>query len=143
MRKIKYLLLVMLMAFPFVLCQAQAKKTISKSTNHVVEVLYFHGPQRCKTCVALEKATKEVLNSKFASQMKTGKVKYREIDLSIKDGEKLGDKYEVAWSSLIIVCKQGKKEKVADLTDDGFKYAVKNKAKIQSIIQNKINEFLK
>ncbi len=143
MRKIKYLLLVMLMAFPFVLCQAQAKKTISKSTNHVVEVLYFHGPQRCKTCVALEKATKEVLNSKFASQMKTGKVKYREIDLSTKDGEKLGDKYEVAWSSLIIVCKQGKKEKVADLTDDGFKYAVKNKAKIQSIIQNKINEFLK
>ncbi len=143
MRKIKYLLLVMLMAFPFVLCQAQAKKTISKSTNHVVEVLYFHGPQRCKTCVALEKATKEVLNSKFASQMKTGKVKYREIDLSTKDGEKLGDKYEVAWSSLIIVCKQGKKEKVADLTDDGFKYAVNNKAKIQSIIQNKINEFLK
>ena len=143
MRKIKYLILVMLMAFPFVLCQAQAKKTVSKSTNHVVEVLYFHGPQRCKTCVALEKATKEVLNSKFASQMKTGKVKYREIDLSTKDGEKLGDKYEVAWSSLIIVCKQGKKEKVADLTDDGFKYAVKNKAKIQSIIQNKINEFLK
>lgn len=143
MRHFKYLLLVMLMSFPFVMCQAQAKKSTSTSSNPVVEVLYFHGPQRCKTCVALEKATKELLDSKFASQLKAGKVKFREIDLSTKDGEKLGDKYEIAWSSLIIVRKQGKKEKVADMTDDGFRYAVNDKAKIQSLIQQKINEFLK
>lgn len=143
MRHLKYFLLVMLMSFPFVMCQSQAKKSASKPSNHVVEVLYFHGRQRCKTCVALEKATKELLNSKFASQMKAGKVKFRDIDLSTKEGEKLGDKYEIAWSSLIIVRKNGKKEKVADLTDDGFRYAVNDKAKIQTLIQRKINEFLK
>lgn len=143
MKHLKYFFLVMLIAFPFVLCQAQAKKTVSTTPKPVVEVLYFHGPQRCRTCVALEKATMEVLESQFANQVKSGSVKFREIDLSTKEGEKLGDKYEIAWSSLVIVRKQGKKEKVADLTDDGFRYAVKDKAKIQSLLENKINEFLK
>ena len=108
-----------------------------------MEVLYFHGPQRCKTCVALQKAAKELVDAKFAKELKSGRVKFREIDLSTKEGEKLGDKYEIAWSSLVVVRKQGKKEKVADLTDDGFRYAVNNKAKIQSILQQKIAEFLK
>lgn len=130
------------MAFPFVMSHAQTKKATS-ATKPVVEVLYFHGPQRCRTCVALEKATKELINSQFANQVKSGSVKFREIDLSTKEGEKLGDKYEIAWSSLIIVRKQGGKEKVTDMTDDGFRYAVKDKAKIQTLIKNKINEYLK
>lgn len=143
MKRLRYLFMVMLMAFPFVLCQAQTKKATDSKANPVVEVMYFHGSQRCKSCVALEKAAKEVINSKFAAQVKAGKVKFRDIDLSTKEGEKIGDKYEIAWSSLIIVRKQGKKEKVADLTDEGFRYAVNDKAKIQTLIQKKVNEFLK
>lgn len=93
--------------------------------------------------MALQKAAKELVNAEFAKELKSGRVKFREIYLSSKEGEKLGDKYEIAWSSLVVVRKQGKKEKSADLTDDGFRYAVKNKAKIQSILQRKINEYLK
>lgn len=115
----------------------------SEPADGVVEVLYLHGPQRCRTCVALEKATKEVLETKFTQQIKNGKVIFRDIDLSTKEGEKIGDKYEVAWSSLIIVRKDGKKEKVTDMTDDGFRYAINNKAKIQALIQQKINDYLK
>lgn len=143
MKNFKLILLVTLLALPFMVCQAQTKKKATPAVAPVVEVLYFHGPQRCRTCVALEKATKEVLDAKFASQMKAGKVKFREINLSSKEGEKLGDKYEIAWSSLVIVQKRGKKEKFTDMTDDGFRYAVNDKAKIQSLIQQKINEYLK
>lgn len=143
MKHLKYVLMVVLMVLPFAFGHAQTKKTVTKSSTSVVEVLYFHGPQRCKTCVALQKAAKELVDAKFAKELKSGRVKFREIDLSTKEGEKLGDKYEIAWSSLVVVRKQGKKEKVADLTDDGFRYAVNNKAKIQSILQQKITEFLK
>lgn len=132
-----------LMLLPLAFCNAQTKKSTAKVAAPVVEVLYFHGPQRCKTCVALQKASKELVDAKFAREMKSGRVKFREIDLSTKEGEKLGDKYEIAWSSLVVVRKQGKKEKFVDLTDDGFRYAVNNKAKIQSILQQKITEFLK
>ncbi len=147
MKKLKFILLVMLLAFPFVMCQSktETKETVAATTpsSPVVEVLYLHGPQRCRTCVALEKATKEVLETKFTQQIKNGKVIFRDIDLSTKEGEKIGDKYEVAWSSLIIVRKDGKKEKVTDMTDDGFRYAINNKAKIQALIQQKINDYLK
>lgn len=143
MKFFKYFLLVMLVAFPFVLCQAQTKKAVANLSKPVVEVLYFHGSQRCKTCVALEKATKELIATQFADKVKSGSVKFREVNLSTKEGEKLGDKYEIAWSSLIIVRKQGKKEKYVDLTNAGFRYAVNDKAKIQTLIKNQINEFLK
>ena len=143
MKHLKYVLMEVLRVLPFVFGHAQTNKTVTKSATPVVEVLYFHGPQRCKTCVALQKAAKELVDTKFAKELKSGRVKFREIDLSSKEGEKLGDKYEIAWSSLVVVRKQGKKEKFADLTDDGFRYAVNNKAKIQSILQQKITEFLK
>lgn len=143
MRNFKYVLMAVLLVLPYTFGHAQTKKVGKKSVTPVVEVLYFHGPQRCKTCVALQKAAKELVEAKFAKELKSGRVKFREIDLSSKEGEKLGDKYEIAWSSLVVVRKQGKKEKVADLTDDGFRYAVNNKAKIQSILQRKITEFLK
>lgn len=132
-----------LMVLPFAFGHALTKKAAAKSEAPVVEVLYFHGPQRCKTCVALQKAAKELVDTKFAKELKSGRVIFREIDLTTKEGETLGDRYEVAWSSLVVVRKQGKKEKSEDLTEDGFRYAVNNKAKIQSILQNKITEYLK
>lgn len=143
MKHLKYVLMALLVVLSFVTGHTQTRKAANKSTMPVVEVLYFHGPQRCKTCVALQKASKELVDEKFAKELKSGRVKFREIDLSTKEGERLGDKYEIAWSSLVVVRKQGKREKVADLTDDGFRYAINNKAKIKSILQRKINEFLK
>ena len=39
--------------------------------------------------------------------------------------------------------KEGNKEKIEDLTDKGFRYAVKEKDKIQSLISETILKFLK
>lgn len=36
-----------------------------------VEVIYFHGKQRCATCMAIEKNAKEVVNTLFANELKT------------------------------------------------------------------------
>lgn len=36
-----------------------------------VEVLYFHGKQRCATCMAIEKNAKEVVEVQFANELKT------------------------------------------------------------------------
>ena len=35
-----------------------------------VEVLYFHGKQRCITCAAIEKNTKETMETLFADELK-------------------------------------------------------------------------
>ena len=136
MKNLKMLLMAILLLIPIgVVAQ--------NNSNPVVEVIYFHGPQRCKSCVELEKVAKETINDNFNSQVKNGKVSFKTVDVDTSAGEKIADKYEVAWSALIIVRKDGKKEKYVDLTKDGFKYALKDPDKLKSIIANQINAYLK
>ena len=47
-------------------------KEQSGKVKDFVEVLYFHGKQRCVTCRSIEQNTKELMESKFQRQMKEG-----------------------------------------------------------------------
>ena len=69
-------------------------KEQSGQVKDFVEVLYFHGKQRCVTCRSIEQNTKELLESKFQRQMKVGKVVYRVIDISKKENARIAEKYE-------------------------------------------------
>ena len=84
-----------------------------------MQVLYFHGSQRCATCRALEANTIELLETEYAQAQKNGKIVFKAIDFSEPEGEAVADHYEVAWSSLIL----DKDGTTVDLTDMGFRYA--------------------
>ena len=43
------------------------KATEEQSQKDRVEVLYFHGKQRCATCMAIEKNAKEAVEAQFAN----------------------------------------------------------------------------
>lgn len=103
--------------------QTQVKAEIQEDG---IEVLYFHGKQRCKSCVSIELRTKEMLDTYFAQEMKEGKIVFREIDFSLTENEPIADKYEIAFSSLLLIKHQNGKETVKNLTDFGFSYAYKN-----------------
>lgn len=83
-----------------------------KIDSDCVQVLYFHGKQRCKTCNAIERLTKEVVDS-----IRSDKVVMRVIDIT--ENEALADKYEVTWSSLVL----DRGGRVENLTKTGFSYA--------------------
>lgn len=91
-----------------------------------VEVIYFHGKQRCATCMAIEKNAKEVVNTLFADELKNGTVVFKTVDISTPEGEKIADKYEVAWSSLFVNKWKGDKESRKNLTEFGFGNARNN-----------------
>ena len=82
---------------------AVTAKEQSRQVKDFVEVLYFHGKQRCVTCRSIEQNTKELLEAKFTQQMKAGKVVFRMIDISKKENARIAEKYEVTWSSLFLV----------------------------------------
>ncbi|NLE04942.1 MAG: thioredoxin, partial [Crenarchaeota archaeon] len=103
--------------------QTQVKEEIQQDG---IEVLYFHGKQRCKSCVSIELRTKEMLNTYFSQEMKKGKIIFKTIDFSLKENEPIADKYEIAWSSLLLIKHQNGDETVKNLTDFGFSYAYKN-----------------
>jgi hypothetical protein len=123
---------------------AQQKKVVrKKAAKTIVEVLYFHSKQRCPTCIAIGDNSKDVVNKDFAKQVKAGQVKFKEIDISTPEGEKIGDKYHVTWSSLFVNQWKNGKEKRNDMTEFGFGNARSNTPAFRAGLKNKINQLLK
>ena len=59
----------------------------------VVEVLYFHGKQRCATCVAIENETKALMSGELASLVEEGRVVMKVIDITTDEGKAIANKY--------------------------------------------------
>lgn len=108
-----------------------------------VEVIYFHGKQRCLTCKAIEKYTAEVIDNTFADEVSKGKVVFKMVDISTPEGEALADKYEVSWSSLFVNTWKGGEETRDNLTEFGFGNARKNPDKFRQGLIEKIRQSLK
>ena len=140
----KFKLCIFLTLFLSIISCAKEKGADETSAPEgVVEVLYFHGDMRCRNCVAMERAAKELLEEQYKEKTDNGKIVFKEIDITTPEGEKIGDKYQVSWSSLIIATNDGKAEKHLDLTKEGFKYAVKEKQKFKDILSENIDSYLK
>lgn len=108
-----------------------------------VEVIYFHGKQRCATCMAIEQNSKEVVNTLFANELKNGTVVFKTVDISTPDGEKIADKYEVTWSSLFVNKWKDGKESRNNLTEFGFGNVRKNPDDFKKDFADKIRQALK
>jgi len=105
----------------------------------VVDLKYFHGKQRCATCIAIEKCTQELLDDLYQKEVKEGKVKMLVIDISSDEGKAVAKDYKVTWSSLYIV--KGKERK--DLTRMAFQYARKEPETFKKKLREEIDALLK
>lgn len=132
MRKILFILLALI---------ATAALSQGKVKDHV-EVVYFHGKQRCLTCMAIEKYAREVVDTDFAREKQSGKVLFRTVDITTPEGAKLAKKYRVSWSSLYINGWKGGKEKRNDLTAFAFKHARKHTAEFKKEVKKTIQKNL-
>ena len=86
---------------------------LQAQTDSYVEVLYFHGKQRCITCKS-----------------------------STPEGEELANAYQVSWSSLYINQWKDGKEQRNDMTRLGFQYAKNKTDHFKQEIRKKINQLL-
>lgn len=120
MKKLLSILTISLLAFS---CGRGPSNTAQAEEQHQkdrLEILYFHGKQRCATCMAIEKNTKEAVESQFAEEIRNGSVVLRIIDLSEPENEAVAEKYGVTWSSLFISRWKAGKETYEDLTKYAF-----------------------
>jgi disulfide oxidoreductase YuzD len=105
-----------------------------------LNVYYFHGKNRCPTCLAIEKETKDLLNTAYKANLANSSVKFLIIDIEDSKNEELVKKYDVWGSSLILVNDKGKK---TDLTEDAFSYARNESPKFRKILTETIDKQLK
>lgn len=114
----KHIVLLFILAFTLFSCKDDTSKktqtTVETKQTDCVEILYFHGKKRCVSCNAIERLTKELVDS-----LNNDKILMKVIDISQKENEIIADKYEITWSSLVL----DRNGKVENLTDMGFNYA--------------------
>lgn len=103
-----------------------------------VEVIYFHGKQRCATCVAIENETKALMEEDLAAQVAANNVKMSVVDISTDEGKEIAKKYKVTFSSLILVANPGKNETVENLTNFAFANARSNATEFKKVVRDKV-----
>ena len=88
----------------------------SMSNAEQVEIIYFHGKQRCPTCLAIESETKALMEEDLAKQVEANIVKMSVVDFSTEEGKEIAKKYKVAFSknisSVLSAIKSGLASKV-------------------------------
>lgn len=141
MRKV---LVILSLCVGMVACSDGKTKSVAENQQtkkDIVEVLYFHRTQRCATCTAIEKNTKELVESVYAEPLKNGKLVFSSVDITKE--EALAERYEVSWSSLILVDydKSGK-ESATNLTEFAFSNARTASDKFKEGLSERITEML-
>ena len=83
--------------FTFSACrgEAQVAKNVGISSGTSLEVIDFHTTHRCKTCLAIEKAAKEVLDANFGAAMQSGKITFRTVNVDEAVNAKIAEQFEV------------------------------------------------
>ena len=118
------------------------KQAAPSTRENGVEVLYFHGQQRCVTCMAIERETKAVVDELFADAVAEGTLEMRIIDISQAENEALADKYEITWSSLVVVKYTDGEEEAENLTNFAFANARSNPEVFRAELSEKLKKLL-
>jgi len=128
--------------FAMLLCiigLANASSCFAQSESNVLEFKYFHGKQRCVTCRNIEQYTLELLNTDYSKQMKSGAIKFTDVDISTDEGSKVATDYRAMGSSLFLV----KGEERNNLTEMAFRYAKSNPDEFKRLLKIEIDKILK
>ena len=99
---------------------ATAQTTPSVAANDKLEVIYFHSEHRCKTCIQIEKLTKQTLETAFAKEIKNGSVYFTMYNADDPKNAKIAEKYAAYGSALFLTRHQNGKDIKTDLTDFAF-----------------------
>ena len=108
---------------------------VSPTDATVVNVFYFHGKQRCTTCIAVGNVAKATVGKAFADN---SKVVFTEVNTSEAAAKALVEKYGVTWNALIIA----KGDDAVDITQQAFATAIANPQSLEQLIKAEVNKRL-
>jgi len=81
-----------------------------------IEVLNFHRTQRCWSCLTLGKLSEKTVSEKFASEVASGKVIFKAVNIELPENKEIVNLYQVSGSSLYInAIKSGKNNIVQNM----------------------------
>lgn len=106
-----------------------------------VLVYLFHGNYRCPTCLNIEASTKEVLETKFADALRSGKVVVKELNYEQPENKDYIQKYQLIAPTVVMVrVENGKETRFENLMD--VWQLVGEKEKFHEFIESNLQKFL-
>ena len=125
------------------LCLTALPALAQTAASDRVEVVYFHGKQRCPTCLAIEKQTREAVEKDLQAARKQGRLALRIVDIGTAEGKRLARDYRVTWSALYVTGRKGGREKRRDLTKFAFKNARNHPETFRKGLKAEVEKLLK
>jgi hypothetical protein len=140
MKKMTFILLTIIFALSN---NAWSQKPVVVNDKTKVQVYYFHGTQRCATCLAIEENARKTLQNYFPEQLKNGTIQFASVNIDEKENFKLAEKYEAGGSALWLTKISNGKETKKDMTNFAFSYGRSNPEKFFAGLKDEINNLLK
>jgi thiol-disulfide isomerase/thioredoxin len=113
---------------------------VSENSKQLV-VYYFMSTYRCPSCIYIEKTTKAVVENVFASQVKTGRVIFKVINIDEPANKHYDKDYKLYAQSVILSdVKDGKELRWLNL--DKIWKLLNNDKEFQEYIAKEINSYL-
>jgi len=105
-------------------------------------VYYWHGNTRCPTCRSIESQAHKVVQSDFASELKSGAVTWQVANYEDPAAADLVQKFDILASVVVLARMQAgqiaqwkRLDRVGALVDDGPAYAAYLRAEIRQLLQ--------
>jgi hypothetical protein len=118
---------------------AMAEET---SAGGTVTAYYFHGTFRCPTCHKLEEYAKEAIESNFKTDLASGKLSFKIVNVENKGNEHFVQDYQLYTKSVVLsLSKDGKEVRSKNL--DKIWQLVRNKEQYESYVRDEVAAFLK
>jgi hypothetical protein len=115
--------------------QSEQPTEAAVASEAKVVVYYFHGKQRCKTCLAVQEIAQKTVTTQFGTNPE---VQFIEVDITEATQQNIVDKFEVTWSSLILATNDNH----TDITDQAFSMALANPQGLADFLTEETNKML-
>jgi hypothetical protein len=107
-----------------------------------VDVVYFHRPQRCPTCLCFEERIRYVVNTYFQNELKSGKLTFGVYNIGNSKNADIVKKYSAVGSQLFINTVEDGTDHITDIQDIWSWSCRSNKAGFDQQVKNVIDQSL-
>lgn len=108
-----------------------------------VDVVYFHRPQRCPSCLCFEERVTYVVKTYFQNELNSGKLTFGVYDIGDSQNTDIVKKYGAVGSQLFINTVKDGTDNIKDIQDIWSWSCRTNKAGFDQRVKNVIEQSLK
>ena len=108
-----------------------------------VDVVYFHRPQRCVTCLCFEERIIYVVNTYFQNELKSGKLTFGVYNVGDSKNAAIVKKYGAYSSQLFINTAKDGTDHITDIQDIWYWRCTSNKQGFDQQVKSIIEQSLK